>query len=290
MMRPFAAVFFALLVALALPAQGGGGKGGGGKGGGGAGKAGNRPVAGSPDAPGQGGEAAKAGEAGKAKETPPPPPADPEVVKAALKEFHAGWAKASLPQKVAAIEKLAAVGGEDVAEALAAKLTDDDPTVRKALAEALGTLKQPKTVTALGNALAREVDAKEPALPTLQAMCAALGAIGDPKAIAPLTHGVFAGNDKAESFNTIVEARLNAVGLIKDKASVDALIDLFGKVPSSGNSRSAGGGRGGRSGGGNSRTERLLTNPLRKLTRQNHEDADAWRDWWKDARAKFVFP
>lgn len=289
MMRSFAIVFLALIVAMSLPAQGGGGKGGGGKGGGGGGgKGGNRPTAGAPEAPGASAPA-QGGDASKAKDTPPPPPADPEVVKAALKEFHAGWAKASLPQKVAAIEKLAAVGGEDVAEALAAKLTDDDPTVRKALAEALGTLKQPKTVTALGNALAREVDAKEPALPTLQAMCAALGAIGDPKAIAPLTHGVFAGNDKAENFNTIVEARLNAVGLIKDKASVDALIDLFGKMPATGSSRRAGGSlRGG--GGGNSRVQRLLEAPLRKLTRQNHENAEAWRDWWKDARAKFVFP
>lgn len=288
MMRSLAILLLALLVAATLPAQRQGGGGRGGQGGGG-GKGGNRPAAGAPEAPGANAPA-EGGEAGKAKDTPPPPPADPEVVKAALKEFHAGWAKASLPQKVAAIEKLAAVGGEDVADALAAKLTDDDPTVRGAIAQALGRLKQPKTVTPLGNALQREVDAKEPALPTVQAMCAALGAIGDAKAVGPLTHGVFAGNDKAENFAAIVEARLNAVGSIKDKASVDALIDLFGKVPSSGNSRSAGGGRGGRGGGGNARTERLLTNPLRKLTRQNHEDADAWRDWWKDARAKFVFP
>jgi hypothetical protein len=60
-------------------------------------------------------------------------------------------------------------------------------------------------------------------------------------------------------------------------------------VPSAGGGRSATGGRGGRS-GGNGRLQRLLVNPLRKLTRQNHEDAEAWRDWWKDARAKFVFP
>lgn len=276
MLRPTTVVLLALLVAAILPAQRQGG----------AGKGGNRPVAGAPDAP-EANAPAQGGEAGKAKDTPPP--ADPEVVKAALKEFHAGWAKASLPQKVAAVEKLAAVGGEDVASALAAKLTDDDPTVRAAIAEALGRLKQPKTVTPLGHALQREVGAKEPALKVVQALCTALGAIGDPKAIAALTDGVFAGNDKAENFAAIAEARLAAVGEIKDKASVDALIDLFGKVPSAGGGRSATGGRGGR-GGGNARTERLLTNPLRKLTRQNHENADAWRDWWKDARAKFVFP
>lgn len=282
MLRPTAVVLIALLLANVLSAQGEGGRGRGARGG-------NRPAADAPEAPGAKAPA-QGGEAGKAKDTPPPPPADPEVVKAALKEFHAGWTKASLPQKVAAVEKLAAVGGEDVANTLAAKLTDDDPTVRAAIAEALGRLKQPKTVTPLGNALQREVDAKEPALKVVQALCAALGAIGDPKAIAPLTHGVFAGNDKAENFQPIVEARLAAVGSIKDKASVDALIDLFGKVPSAGGGRSATGGRGGGGGGGNARTQRLLTNPLRKLTRQNHEDADAWRDWWKDARAKFVFP
>ncbi|MBM3975035.1 MAG: HEAT repeat domain-containing protein [Planctomycetes bacterium] len=275
MMRRAAAFLLALLVAATLPAQGGGGKGG------------NRPAAGAPEAPA--GAPAKGGEAGKAKDTPPPPPADPEVVKAALKEFQATWTKASLPQKVAAIEKLAAVGGEDVAATLAAKLTDNDPTVRGAIAQALGRLQQPKTVTPLGAALQREIAIKEPALPTVQALCTALGAIGDSKAVGPLTEGVFAGNDEAENFNAIVEARLNAVGQIKDKASVDALIDLFGKVPSAGGGRSATGGRGGRS-AGNARVQRLVTNPLRKLTRQNHEDADAWRGWWKDARAKFVFP
>ena len=99
-----------------------------------------------------------------------------------------------------------------------------------------------------------------------------------------LTHGVFAGNDRAENWLAIVEARLAAVGQIKDKASVDALIDLLGKVPTTGGRRATGGGR-----GGGGRVQRLVENPLRKLTRENHADADAWRDWWKTARAKFTF-
>jgi HEAT repeat protein len=310
MLQPFACVLLALLAAATAAAQREGGRGGqgGGQGGDGAGRGGNRPAAGSPanpapndpaagapargaparGAPAQGapaqGPQALGADAGKAKDAPPPAPADPEVAKAALRDFHAGWAKASLPLKVAAVEKLAAVGGEDVAKALAAKLTDPNALVRQSIAEALGRLRQPKAVGDLGDALAREIDDKDGSLPAIQAMCTALGAIGDAKAVPALTHGVFAGNDRAENWLAIVEARLAAVGQIKDKASVDALIDLLGKAPTTGGRRATGGGR-----GGGGRVQRLVENPLRKLTRENHADADAWRDWWKTARAKFTF-
>jgi HEAT repeat protein len=299
MLQPFAYVLIALLAAATATAQREGGRGG--QGGDGAGRGGNRPAAGSPanpapndpaaGNPAQGaparGASAQGADVGKAKDAPPPAPADPEVAKAALRDFHAGWAKASLPLKVAAVEKLAAVGGEDVAKALAAKLTDPNALVRQSIAEALGRLRQPKAVGDLGDALAREIDDKDGSLPAIQAMCTALGAIGDAKAVPALTHGVFAGNDRAENWLAIVEARLAAVGQIKDKASVDALIDLLGRAPTTGGRRATGGGRGG--GGGNSRVQRLVENPLRKLTRENHADADAWRDWWKTARAKFTF-
>jgi hypothetical protein len=299
MMHPFACVLIALLATATATAQREGGRGG--QGGDDTGRGGNRPAAGSPanpapndpaaGAPARGaparGAPAQGADAGKAKDAPPPAPADPEVAKAALRDFHAGWAKASLPLKVAAVEKLAAVGGEDVAKALAARLTDPTALVRQSIAEALGRLRQPKAVGDLGDALAREIDDKDGSLPAIQAMCTALGAIGDAKAVPALTHGVFAGNDRAENWATIVEARLAAVGQIKDKASVDALIDLLGKAPTTGGRRATGGGRGG--GGGNSRVQRLVENPLRKLTRENHADADAWRDWWKTARAKFTF-
>lgn len=296
MLQPFAYVLIALLAAATATAQREGGRGG--QGGDGAGRGGNRPAAGSPanptpndpaaGNPAQGaparGASAQGADVGKAKDAPPPAPADPEVAKAALRDFHAGWAKASLPLKVAAVEKLAAVGGEDVAKALAAKLTDPNALVRQSIAEALGRLRQPKAVGDLGDALAREIDDKDGSLPAIQAMCTALGAIGDAKAVPALTHGVFAGNDRAENWLAIVEARLAAVGQIKDKASVDALIDLLGKVPTTGGRRATGGGR-----GGGGRVQRLVENPLRKLTRENHADADAWRDWWKTARAKFTF-
>jgi HEAT repeat protein len=296
MLQPFAYVLIALLAAATATAQREGGRGG--QGGDGAGRGGNRPAAGSPanpapndpaaGNPAQGaparGAPAQGADAGKAKDAPPPAPADPEVAKAALRDFHAGWAKASLPLKVAAVEKLAAVGGEDVAKALAAKLTDPNALVRQSIAEALGRLRQPKAVGDLGDALAREIDDKDGSLPAIQAMCTALGAIGDAKAVPALTHGVFAGNDRAENWLAIVEARLAAVGQIKDKASVDALIDLLGKAPTTGGRRATGGGR-----GGGGRVQRLVENPLRKLTRENHADADAWRDWWKTARAKFTF-
>jgi HEAT repeat protein len=296
MLQPFAYVLIALLAAATATAQREGGRGG--QGGDGAGRGGNRPAAGSPanpapndpaaGNPAQGaparGASAQGADVGKAMDAPPPAPADPEVAKAALRDFHAGWAKASLPLKVAAVEKLAAVGGEDVAKALAAKLTDPNALVRQSIAEALGRLRQPKAVGDLGDALAREIDDKDGSLPAIQAMCTALGAIGDAKAVPALTHGVFAGNDRAENWLAIVEARLAAVGQIKDKASVDALIDLLGKAPTTGGRRATGGGR-----GGGGRVQRLVENPLRKLTRENHADADAWRDWWKTARAKFTF-
>jgi HEAT repeat protein len=296
MLQPFAYVLIALLAAATATAQREGGRGG--QGGDDTGRGGNRPAAGSPANPAPNdpaagnpargaparGAPAQGADAGKAKDAPPPAPADPEVAKAALRDFHAGWAKASLPLKVAAVEKLAAVGGEDVAKALAAKLTDPNALVRQSIAEALGRLRQPKAVGDLGDALAREIDDKDGSLPAIQAMCTALGAIGDAKAVPALTHGVFAGNDRAENWLAIVEARLAAVGQIKDKASVDALIDLLGKVPTTGGRRATGGGR-----GGGGRVQRLVENPLRKLTRENHADADAWRDWWKTARAKFTF-
>jgi hypothetical protein len=296
MLQPFAYVLIALLAAATATAQREGGRGG--QGGDDTGRGGNRPAAGSPANPAPNdpaagnpargaparGAPAQGADAGKAKDAPPPAPADPEVAKAALRDFHAGWAKASLPLKVAAVEKLAAVGGEDVAKALAAKLTDPNALVRQSIAEALGRLRQPKAVGDLGDALAREIDDKDGSLPAIQAMCTALGAIGDAKAVPALTHGVFAGNDRAENWATIVEARLAAVGQIKDKASVDALIDLLGKAPTTGGRRATGGGR-----GGGGRVQRLVENPLRKLTRENHADADAWRDWWKTARAKFTF-
>jgi HEAT repeat protein len=296
MMQPFAYVLIALLAAATATAQREGGRGG--QGGDDTGRGGNRPAAGSPANPAPNdpaagnpargaparGAPAQGADAGKAKDAPPPAPADPEVAKAALRDFHAGWAKASLPLKVAAVEKLAAVGGEDVAKALAAKLTDPNALVRQSIAEALGRLRQPKAVGDLGDALAREIDDKDGSLPAIQAMCTALGAIGDAKAVPALTHGVFAGNDRAENWLAIVEARLAAVGQIKDKASVDALIDLLGKAPTTGGRRATGGGR-----GGGGRVQRLVENPLRKLTRENHADADAWRDWWKTARAKFTF-
>ena len=296
MLQPFAYVLIALLAAATATAQREGGRGG--QGGDGAGRGGNRPAAGSPANPAPNdpaagnpargaparGAPAQGADAGKAKDAPPPAPADPEVAKAAVRDFHAGWAKASLPLKVAAVEKLAAVGGEDVAKALAARLTDPTALVRQSIAEALGRLRQPKAVGDLGDALAREIDDKDGSLPAIQAMCTALGAIGDAKAVPALTHGVFAGNDRAENWLAIVEARLAAVGQIKDKASVDALIDLLGKVPTTGGRRATGGGR-----GGGGRVQRLVENPLRKLTRENHADADAWRDWWKTARAKFTF-
>jgi HEAT repeat protein len=296
MMQPFAYVLIALLAAATATAQREGGRGG--QGGDDTGRGGNRPAAGSPANPAPNdpaagnpargaparGAPAQGADAGKAKDAPPPAPADPEVAKAALRDFHAGWAKASLPLKVAAVEKLAAVGGEDVAKALAARLTDPTALVRQSIAEALGRLRQPKAVGDLGDALAREIDDKDGSLPAIQAMCTALGAIGDAKAVPALTHGVFAGNDRAENWLAIVEARLAAVGQIKDKASVDALIDLLGKAPTTGGRRATGGGR-----GGGGRVQRLVENPLRKLTRENHADADAWRDWWKTARAKFTF-
>ena len=285
MSRTLVAVVLALLVSAILPAQrqGGGGGGGGGKG---------RNA--DPESPPAAGAPAKGGsgkEQGDAKPAAPVVPADPAVVAMALTEFQQAWAKAEAPQKVVEVQKLAALGGEEIAVALAAKLNDRSPEVRRALAEALGRLKQAKVVPQLGAALTRELEPETAEITTLQAMCAALGIIGDPKAIPFLTRNVFAGNEQAEGWSTKVQARLAALGSIRHKESIDALVELFGKLPSTGNSRRSGGGgaRGGGGGGGNSRMERLVETPLRKLTGENHENADAWRDWWKGARASFQF-
>lgn len=285
MSRTLAAVVFALLFSAILPAQ----RQGGGGGGGGKGRNADPATPPAAGAPAQGGSGK---EQGAAKPAAPVVPADPAVVAMALTEFQQAWAKAEAPQKVAEVHKLAALGGEEVAVALAAKLNDRSPEVRRALAEALGRLKQAKVVPQLGAALNRELESETADLTTLQAMCAALGMIGDPKAIPFLTRSVFAGNEQAEGWTAKVQARLAALGSIRHKESIDALVELFGKLPSSGNSRRSGGGggaRGGGGGGGNSRTERLVETPLRKLTGEDHENADAWRDWWKGARATFQF-
>lgn len=280
MLRTLVAVVLALLASATLPAQ----RQGGGKGR--AGEQENPPAAGSP---------ARGGsdkEQGAANPAAPVVPADPAVLAMALTEFQQAWGKAEVLEKVSEVHKLAALGGEEVAVALAAKLNDRSPEVRRALAEALGRLKRPKVVPQLGTALTRELESETAEITTIQALCAALGTIGDPKAIPFLTRSVFSGNEQAEGWTAKVQARLAALGSIRHKESIDALVELFGKLPSSGNGRRTGGGggaRGGGGGGGNSRMERLVETPLRKLTGENHENADAWRDWWKGARASFQF-
>jgi len=72
-------------------------------------------------------------------------------------------------------------------------------------------------------------------------------------------------------------------------AAVVAAPPLRLLLPVLGRRSGGGGARGGGGGGGNSRMERLVETPLRKLTGENHENADAWRDWWKGARASFQF-
>ncbi len=210
-------------------------------------------------------------------------PADKAAeAKEALKALD-GWAKMSNAEKSAAIGKVAAVGGSQVAHALATKLHDKSAPVRKEIAEALGKMKDDKAVPALITQLDIEADEKTGDVDVFCAVCEALGGIGDPRAVQPLVHGVLSGNRREANWQKRGDARVKALGGIKSKDAIDALIDLWTRGTASG-------GRSATRGTGSNPLSGSIVSSLNKLTGQNLTDQKAYHEWWKGHKEGFKFP
>lgn len=222
-----------------------------------------------------------------AQEPPAESAADKAAEKAeAQKQVHealSGWAKMELAEKTAAIGKATDVGGPAAAHALAEKLHDKEPLVRKALADALGKLKDEKTVSALTRALEVDADEKDGDLDAFLAICKALGEIGDAKAIGPLVHGVLGGNRRDKNWQKRGDARIQALGKIRDKESIDQLLDLWVRG-------TTGGGRSLRASAPKNPHEGRIVQSLQQLTGEKMTEQKEWHDWWKKQRAHFEFP
>ncbi|MFY9342855.1 MAG: HEAT repeat domain-containing protein [Planctomycetota bacterium] len=211
-------------------------------------------------------------------------PAAPSAqeAKTAIAEMETAWPRWKPDEKIAAVGKLAALGGTAVAKALAARLDDPVPEVRRSLAASLGRLKDPKAIPAipaLAAALEREHGKDKGDLETFKAIAKALGEIGDPKAIEPLTLHLLSGDRRDADWQAQANARLDALGGIRHKDAVEELISLLGRT----------GGAGRRGGGGNNQLTKSIERNLQRLTGQNLRDQNAWRSWWKDNRDKFRF-
>lgn len=213
-------------------------------------------------------------------------PADKAAeAKEALKALD-GWTKMSNAEKSAAIGKVAAVGGPQVAGALAPKLHDKEPAIRKEVAAALGKLKEDRAVPALITALEVDADEKTGDVDAFVAICAALGEIGDPRAIQPLVHGVLGGNRRDPNWQKRADARVEALGGIRHKDAIEELLGLWTRGAAS-SGRSA---TGGMRGGANSNPLSAgIASSLNKLTGQKLTDQKAYHDWWKANKQSFQF-
>lgn len=194
-------------------------------------------------------------------------PLDPADVASRLSSLDADWAGLEPAERVRQLFLLVDLDCDLAATAIARRLEDPLPEVRRAAATALGQLDRALVVPALLTALPKNAADQE----TYRAICWALGEIGDVRAIEPLSSTVH--TDKAGWQG--MAFRAEALGKIRDKAAIDALMGMLVGMH-------------------RWRVEvlgELIVAPLRTATGQDFkQDVAAWRKWWREHRETFEFP
>ncbi len=195
---------------------------------------------------------------------------DPAAVKALVAEYEKGWKALSESQKIGAMLDLAETEHDLVSAAIAKTgLRDPGADVREQAAEILGVLGRPNVVPALLAAL----KANEDEIRVYLRVILALGEIGDPRAVDALSKDWW--NQRIGEYGiAAAKAKILALGNIRHATSVDALIDTFfmAKEETIGLVKGE------------------IVESLTKLTGQKFDyDRNAWKDWWKKARADFRF-
>lgn len=150
-----------------------------------------------------------------------PAPVDPARVKTTVEALEKAFAKGTPEARLAAIESARDVLDAAVIDALAKGLKrKDEPAVRDATVEALRAMRHPKAFDELFAFAKQSPTQKDDKLYPL--VLRALASQGDKRAIPLLRDGALG----AAPFK-VDEARIYGLGNIRDKASVEALIELM---------------------------------------------------------------
>jgi HEAT repeat protein len=129
------------------------------------------------------------------------------------------------------IRALGRLGDPAVAGRMARELSDADPTVRLAAAEALSELKDPDTVEALIRQLKEAERLTNGYGPVVKAeVVQALGTLGDPRAVDPLLEELQGEHDL--SYRLEVADALGAIGEGRTRGALEAFLnDLLSREP-----------------------------------------------------------
>lgn len=194
--------------------------------------------------------------------------ADPEKVKALVKEFEKDYSRMGATEKQRYFKELEETGHEMAALSIAKKgLKDKDLAIRALAARTVGAMRCRKALSSLTRALkpnARNTD-------VYLALIKALGDLGDPKAIPHLSKDFWNQKDAAAGIRA-AQAKITALGYIRSKKAVDALIDMLYVADPLAMMAVAG----------------HMQASLKRLTGEDFGmNRDAWRGWWKKNERKF---
>lgn len=183
---------------------------------------------------------------------------------AQAEDFKKDLAKPDEADKLKALDTIGKSKNGKAYPLLKDALKSDRFKVRAAAAKALGEIKAVDAIPALGDILKNKAEVGD-----VQVEAAgALGAIGDARAVPVLMLDLMMTKDEKAYF-----ARIDALGLIKDRTSIEALLEIPGKI------------RGKPIKETNQHCQRLLE----ALTREKQPNINAWRTWWSKVKDTFQF-
>jgi len=194
---------------------------------------------------------------------------DPERVEAVVDELERAFDGSETTPKVRALEAAGEVPAPEVVDAIVRGLREKEREVKQAVIQALRWMDHPNAVVALRetfekNRALREDEEFAPAL------LKAIGQHGDPGSLRLLQKDALGGKNHATR-----RARLLGLGMIRERASIEALLQLM-------------------RGTDERKVERAMDDLRLSLMMLTGTDrgpsAAAWRSWWSDHAKDFVLP
>ncbi|MHC4597928.1 MAG: HEAT repeat domain-containing protein [Planctomycetota bacterium] len=196
---------------------------------------------------------------------------DTKAIKERVKAFEKGWRKWTPEEKIEQMKVLATELDHDLVSACIAKwgLKDRDLGVRGEAAKCLALMRR-KNVTP---AMMAAMKSNEKNIEVYLKLIWSLGQLNDPRAVKILSTDWW--NQRIGEYgDAAAKAKLEALGNIRHASSVDALIGLFYKT----RDRAI------------SHYKKIMYESLKKLTGQDFlYDRKAWKEWWKQNRARHRF-
>ncbi len=207
--------------------------------------------------------------------------ADDKTAKEAVDAFRKAYASKEEADRAAAATALGSVQHPSVIRTLAALLAADADSVRIAAAGALGKF---AGRTDIAPVLASAIAANKDHDKVIAAILAALGAAGDPAGVSSLKDYLKKNIPKRDKEDVAGEkAAIDSLEALHCKEAVDALVDVIRE-----NAVVGGAGKGMQDGKkAREQLHKETKQALKKLTGQELDGWQEWRDWWEKNASKY---